>query len=213
MVELSSIEDERLLQTGLAAMHIEHTETQLQLLLRYIQYLTEWSATVNLTAIRDPRRIITHHILDSLALLPFLEGENILDVGSGAGLPGIPLAIMAPDRKITLLDKKLKSIHFLRHVAHSLQLPGVEVVHSLVERYEPPSLFSCVVSRAVFACPALAAQVVTLLDSGSALLAMQGKQDLEIRHQLPVDVVMEAVHSVRIFALEAERHVVICRKK
>ncbi len=120
---------------------------------------------------------------------------------------------MASDRKVTLLDKKLKSVHFLRHVVHSLELKGVEVIHSLVERYTPPCLFSCVVSRAVYACPLLATQAVALLERGGILLAMQGKRDTDISHLLPSALGMEAIHSVRVFALEAERHVVVCRKK
>ena len=201
------------LRQGLVAMHIPFSEQQVEQLLQYITCLLEWRTAINLTAIRDPLKIAIHHLLDSLSLVPYLQGTRILDVGSGAGLPGIPLAIMAPTHQVILLDKKLKSVQFLRQAVHTLGLKNTHVIHSPVESYQPSSLFPCVVSRAVFAYPTLATQVVALLEEAGTLLAMQGKWDPSVSQRLPSTLIMEAAHRVQVFSLEGERHVVICRKK
>ena len=206
------LEIQQTLRAGLAAMQIDYSEKQYQQFLDYLQELYQWSAAVNITAIRDPLKMVAYHLLDSLTLLPFLHGNHILDVGSGAGLPGVPLAILSPLRQITLLDKKLKSTQFLHHVAHRLEFDRVEVIHSSLEMYEPPRLFSCVVSRAVSVDPVFIARAAVLLESGGCLLVMQGKWDPEIVTRLSPLFTMEAVHSMRVFALEGERHVVVCRK-
>jgi 16S rRNA (guanine527-N7)-methyltransferase len=137
-----------LLQSGLHSLNLDVPAAQQQALLAYIELLTTWNKSFNLTAIRDPREMVNQHLLDALVALPYVTHGPVLDVGSGAGLPGIPLAITRPDLHFTLIDSNGKKIRFINQVVIALQLSNVDVVQSRVENYQAPAPFALIVSRA-----------------------------------------------------------------
>lgn len=137
-----------LLQTGLHDLNLDVPAAQQLALLAYIDLLSTWNKSFNLTAIRDPREMVNQHILDALVALPYVTHGPVLDVGSGAGLPGIPLAITRPDLHFTLLDSNGKKIRFIKQVVITLQLANVDVVQSRVENFQPPIPYMLIVSRA-----------------------------------------------------------------
>lgn len=137
------------LQQGLRAMQIEAGEDQQAKLLHFIELLYKWNKAYNLTAIRNKNDMLTLHIFDSLSLLPYLGGaRHILDIGSGAGLPGIPLAILQPHRKFVLLDSNGKKTRFIKQALIELKLNNVSVAHTRIEKYSPQENFDCITTRA-----------------------------------------------------------------
>ena len=145
---MANPELETLLQSGLHGLNLDVPAAQQQALLAYIDLLSTWNKSFNLTAIRDPHAMVNQHILDALVALPYVRHGPVLDVGSGAGLPGIPLAITRPDLHFTLLDSNGKKIRFIKQVVITLQMANVDVVQSRVENYQPPRPFTLIVSRA-----------------------------------------------------------------
>lgn len=143
--------------------------------LTYLALLQKWNKAYNLTAIRNLEDMVTHHILDSLAILPWIKGPQLLDVGSGAGLPGIPLAIAMPSLKVVLLDSNGKKVRFLREVQRVLKLSNVEVVQSRVETYHPTSGFDTVTSRALSTIESFVQWTDHLISKHGIWLAMKGK--------------------------------------
>ena len=134
------------LLAGLLALKLDPALAQP--LLKYLGELVIWNKTYNLTAVREPVEMVTRHLLDSLAILPHVGAGRVIDVGSGAGLPGIPLAIANPALHVTLLDSGGKKARFLRHAQRTLPLANVEVVDARAEAYTPPERFDSIVSRA-----------------------------------------------------------------
>src|SRR5437879_4071655 len=136
------------LKTGLSEMNLIMTDEQLSQLLVYLQLLQKWNKTYNLTAITDFDKMITHHLLDSLSVSPYITGDNIVDVGSGAGLPGIPLAIYFPDKKFTLIESVGKKTRFISNAVRELGLKNVDVVNVRAEEYQTPNVFDTMIARA-----------------------------------------------------------------
>ncbi|MFI4970907.1 MAG: 16S rRNA (guanine(527)-N(7))-methyltransferase RsmG, partial [Lysobacterales bacterium] len=134
------------LGAGLAALQLDPAETAIRRLLDYVELLARWNATYNLSAVRDPLEMVTRHLLDSLAIVPYVRGETLADLGSGAGLPGIVLAIVAPERRVALIDSNGKKTRFLRAAVRELGLGNVRVVETRVEAVE--DTFDCVTARA-----------------------------------------------------------------
>jgi 16S rRNA (guanine527-N7)-methyltransferase len=191
---------------------VELTAEQARRMLAHLDLLDEWNARMNLTAIRDRSSQLTKHLLDSLSVRPYLRGERIADVGSGAGFPGIPLAIVEPGRHFALIESTGKKCRFLEHVRDSLGLANVEVVQSRAEAYEPGRRFDTVLARAVGPIPELVRVAGRLVAGGGRLLAMKG------RH--PADEIgvklngwkVAAVHRLKVPGLPEERHLVeLCR--
>ncbi len=162
------------LEQGLAEMGISATPDQQRLLLDYLTLLEKWNRAFNLTAVRDPRKMVSRQLLDSLSILHLLEGERILDVGSGAGLPGIPLSILEPERSFTLLDTNSKKTRFLRQAKLELKLDNVEIEQARVEGFHPSRLFDVITSRAFSSLPDMLALTRHLLVPGGCWLAMKG---------------------------------------
>ena len=160
------------LTTGLAELGLNIDSEPL---LHYLRLLQKWNQTYNLTAIRDFETMVTHHILDSLAILPWLNGKRILDVGTGAGLPGIPLALANPDLTVVLLDSNGKKIRFLQEVQRQLKLPHVEVLQSRAENYRPSFHFDTVISRAFSELGQMMKWTRHLLIHDGIWLAMKGR--------------------------------------
>jgi 16S rRNA (guanine527-N7)-methyltransferase len=181
-------------------------------LARYVVLLDKWNRTHNLTAIRDPARMITHHLLDSLAVLPHLparSGLRIVDVGSGGGLPGIPLAIARPQSHVVLIDSNRKKAAFLSQAAIELPLANVEVVAARVENYTPSALFDVVIARAYADLATFAAQARHLLARGGRLVAMKGAHPREESAQLPNGIRLVATPRLDVPGVEGERHLAI----
>jgi 16S rRNA (guanine527-N7)-methyltransferase len=137
------------LAAGLDALGLGHTPMLLERLLRYLMLLERWNKAYNLTAVRVPAAMLTRHILDSLSLSPWVVGSRLLDIGSGAGLPGVPLALLRPELTVVLLDSNAKKTRFLQQVVLELPLPNVEIVWGRVEAYAPAVLFDTVTARAL----------------------------------------------------------------
>lgn len=181
-------------------------------LLAYLRLLEKWNRTHNLTAIRDPERMITHHLLDALAVLPHLpsrEGLRLIDIGSGGGVPGIPLAIVRPDWRLTLLDSNFKKTTFLRQAAIELPLPNVEVVAARVEEYAPAAPFDIVISRAFSDLAVFAGATRRLLAPDGRLVAMKGVYPHEELAHLPAEIGVRSTPSLKVPGLDGDRHLVI----
>ena len=177
-------------------------------LTNYLTLLERWNRAYNLTAVRDPAAMVVRHLLDSLSILPWLQGPKVLDVGSGAGLPGLPLAITRPDCAFCLLDSNGKRTRFLIQAVAELQLPNVSVIRSRVEDYQPATLFNSVVSRAFATLADMAANAGRLCAPDGRLLAMKGVFPDDELARLPPGYVVVGVYPLHVPHLEAERHLV-----
>jgi 16S rRNA (guanine527-N7)-methyltransferase len=159
---------------GAATLGVNLTAADSERLLRLLGELERWNRTYNLTAIRDRDEMLTHHLLDSLAIQADLAGTTVADVGTGAGFPGLPLAVLNPQRRFTLIDSNGKKIRFVQHAARTLGLANVEALHGRVETIKGLT-FDTVVARAFAALPELVANVASLCSPQTRVLAMKGK--------------------------------------
>lgn len=203
----------RPLATGVEALGLELETGALHLLLDYLALLDKWNKVFNLTAVRTPREMLSHHLLDSLAVAPHLHGVRVIDVGAGAGLPGIPLAIISPERRYTLLDSNGKKARFMRQAVIDLGLSNVEVVHERVENYRPEEGFDTVISRAFAAIADFVTLAGPLCRQGGRLLAMKGRYPDDEIDALPAGFAVAAVHRLAVPGLDAERHLVEITKE
>ena len=178
-------------------------------LLAYLDLLARWNATYNLTAIRDPRDMVAKHLLDSLAMQPFVRGlRTLADLGTGPGLPGIPLAIATPGLQVTLVESNGKKARFLREAVRQLGLGNVQVAESRIEAFQPGTHFDAITARALATLPLILELGGHLPGPGGRLLAMKGVvPDGEIA-TLPAGWRLAAVHPLRVPGLDAERHLV-----
>jgi 16S rRNA (guanine527-N7)-methyltransferase len=170
--------------------------------------MDEWGTRMNLTAIREREQQLTKHVLDSLSVLPWLRGSRIADVGSGAGFPGIPLAIAAPALHLTLIDSTGKKCRFLEHVRDALELGNVEVVQARAEAFKPPVRFDTVLARAVGPLADLVRNAGLLVAGGGRLLAMKGRYPEDELGKKLNGWKAVAVHALRVPGLDEERHLV-----
>ena len=197
---------------GLAELGVGATDAQRRALLAHLDLVDEWNAKFNLTAIRDREQQITKHVLDSLTVLPWLQGATVADVGSGAGFPGVPLAIVDPGRRFALIESTGKKCRFLETVRDTLELRNVEVIQARAESYKPEARYDTVVARAVGPLSELVRFAGPLLAAGGHLLAMKGKNPSdELAGRLNGWKVV-AVQRLRVPGLVDERHLVeLCR--
>jgi 16S rRNA (guanine527-N7)-methyltransferase len=198
------------LDTGLARLGLDLPSAARQKLLDYVALIAKWNQVHNLTAIREPVKMVTHHLLDSLALLTVIDGpaKRLVDVGSGAGLPGIPLAIARPDWSVTLLDSNHKKGVFLQQAVSELGLSNVTVVVDRVEAFRPEAGFDYVVSRAFSDLPEFAELSRHLRGPGGTLLAMKGVYPYEEVLQLSPEIGTVEVIRLEVPGVDAERHLV-----
>jgi 16S rRNA (guanine527-N7)-methyltransferase len=201
------------LVSGVQQLNISADEQQIDLLWRYVQLLQKWNKTYNLTAVEDTYKIISRHILDSLSLASHLKGKNIIDVGSGAGLPGIPLAIIHPDKNFILVDSNAKKTRFITQATIEFGLKNIQVVQQRVEEYQPSKTsgdeITTLVSRAFANSSKLLASCDHLFKQGR-LIFMLGKQ--KRLEALPNSYNVVDILSVKIPQLEAQRHIAIVEK-
>jgi len=187
-------------------MDIELSLESRDKLIAFLGMMLKWNRVYNLSAIKDPREMVTLHLLDSLAVLPFLQGERCIDVGTGAGLPGIPLAIVRPDMQFGLLDSNSKKTRFIQQACIELGLSNVLPLHERVEEYQPDEKFDTVTARAFTSMPQLLTTTRHLLKSGGQLLAMKAK---EIDALVREDFEFSRVESLVVPDLDATRNLVI----
>ena len=180
-------------------------------LLAYLDLLTKWNRTYNLTAIRDPLRMVSHHLLDSLAVLREIPAGSLADVGSGAGLPGIPIAIAEPDRRVTLNDANHKKSAFLRQAVIELGIANTEVHHGRVQSWRPLERFAVVISRGFAELAEFIAACRHVARPDGVLAAMKGAYPREELARLPAGCDCGDVRKLRVPMLEGERHLVLCR--
>ncbi|MDM5064497.1 16S rRNA (guanine(527)-N(7))-methyltransferase RsmG [Aeromonas salmonicida] len=182
------------------------TDTQKTQLVQLVELLHKWNKAYNLTSVRDPDAMLVKHILDSLVVSPHLHGERFIDVGTGPGLPGLPLAIINPDKQFVLLDSLGKRINFIRQVIQELGLTNVTPVKSRVEEYQPDVGFDCVLSRAFASLEDMLSWCHHLPSEQGSFLALKGQYPEQELAPLPANIRLVACHELRVPELEGERH-------
>ena len=192
--------------SGLKALSLEPAPEKMEKLEQLFGLLQRWNKVFNLTTVTDQKGFVTLHILDSLTVRPFLQGNRILDVGTGAGFPGLPLAIFEPDRKFVLLDASAKKIRFVRQAVLELKLSHVEAIQSRVEQFQPREKFDTVVTRAFAQVAVGFDRCRHLIKPGGKFIAMKGKHPKTELETLAM--ANYQVKPVTVPGLEAERHLV-----
>ena len=211
---------EVMLQSGAEQMGITLSPEQNRLLCEYVNLLVKWNKVYNLTAVRNPEDMISRHILDSLSILPYVEkcvapGEHFLDVGSGPGLPGIPLAIMLPDRCVSTLDCVGKKTRFQVQACTALGLENVTVLNERVEKWNPEELYDVVMSRAFSSMRDMVTITDHLLKADGKWLAMKGirpDEELAALNAVRPDITLIESHSLDVAGCEGQRHLVILER-
>jgi 16S rRNA (guanine527-N7)-methyltransferase len=202
-----SVEDQ--LAAGVTALGLTLPAGAEAKLLAYLALLDKWNRVYNLTAVRDAERMVSHHLLDSLAAVPFFQGQAVLDVGSGGGLPGIPLAIARPELQVTLIDSIAKKTAFLLQAKAELGLNNLHVVTGRVEDFRPESGFDVITSRAFSDLKEFVMLTRHLLNPAGHWLAMKGLMPHEEIASLPDWVKVSADHALLVPGLEANRHLIV----
>jgi 16S rRNA (guanine527-N7)-methyltransferase len=195
----------------LADAGISLTDHQKNQLIAYVDMLHKWNKAYNLTSVRDPNDMLVRHILDSIVVAPHLQGERFIDVGTGPGLPGIPLSIVRPDAHFTLLDSLGKRVRFLRQVQHELKLENITPVQSRVEDFpsEPP--FDGVISRAFASLNDMVTWCHHLPGQNGRFYALKGLLPEDEIASLPAEFSVESVEKLRVPQLDGERHLVVIK--
>ncbi|WP_178115701.1 16S rRNA (guanine(527)-N(7))-methyltransferase RsmG [Pseudomonas sp. SLFW] len=200
------------LTLGARELGVELTETQHTQLLGYLALLIKWNKAYNLTAVRDPDEMVSRHLLDSLSVVPFIEGNRQLDVGSGGGMPGIPLAILFPDMKVTCLDSNGKKTRFLTQVKLELKLDNLEVIHSRAEAFQPDVPFTGIISRAFSSLEDFTQWTRHMGDTETRWLAMKGLHPADELVALPADFHLESAQALAVPGCQGQRHLLILRR-
>jgi len=202
---------ERLVQDA-ASLNVALREADAARLLRLVAELATWSGRYNLTAIRTPAAILTHHVLDSLAVHPDLQGATVADVGTGAGFPGLPLALCNPQRQFTLIDSTAKKLRFVEHAAALLGLTNVTAVHARAERYPAAAAFGTVVARALAPLPQMLSSVAPLCGPETQVLAMKGRWPQRELAALPAGWRVMSSRELAIPGIDAARCLIVLRR-
>lgn len=200
------------LAAGLHALGLPGDASTTARLTAYLDLLEKWNRVYNLTAIRERAQMLTHHVLDSLAVVPHIRGPRVLDVGTGGGLPGIPLAIVRPELDVTLLDSNHKKTAFLNQAVAELRLPNVHVAAERVETWDTALRFETIVSRAFADLAEFVTLTARLLAPGGRFAAMKGVHPFEEIERLPASFVAREVVKLNVPGLDAERHLVLVER-
>lgn len=214
-IELEKKQLEEVLNSGLEQLNLSLSQQQIDFFLSYVELLCKWGKAYNLTAIHSKREILIRHILDSLAIYPYLNGDQCLDVGTGAGLPGIPLSLVFPEKQFCLLDSNSKKIRFVRQVLIELHIRNIHLqqhrVESLIQSGAARN-YTCIVTRAFSSLKNIVEMCYSLKSSGGSIVAMKGKiTDSEIAElqQLPFELNSVNIEPLEVPYLDEERHLVI----
>ena len=202
---------EQRLEKGIQQLELEVSAEIQQKLMDYLQLMLKWNKAYNLTAIRDLDAMVIRHVLDSLSILPFIKSSPVLDVGTGPGLPGIPLALCLPDYQFVLLDSNGKKTRFLTQCKIDLKLENIDIIHSRVEDYEAEKGFEIITCRAFAALNTILDRTQHLLTSTTRVMAMKGKDELPV---LASGYEQLAQHQLQVPWLDEDRQLIeICRSK
>jgi len=202
----------RQLEQGVRALGLEASGETQRALLQHLDLLEKWNRVHNLTSVRDAARAVSVHLLDSLAAAPYLSGKRFLDVGSGAGYPGIPIALVKPEIQMQLLDSNHKKCAFLRQVIAELGLKNARVVCERAESWRPAERFDCIVSRALAEIAEVIGLVQHLLAPAGVIAAMKGLHPFEEIERIPPGYRVRQVHALTVPGLEAKRHLVLIER-
>jgi 16S rRNA (guanine527-N7)-methyltransferase len=207
----NAMTSEEQLRRGLTALDLALDDNQIARLLEYCALLQKWNRVYNLTAIREPSRFVSHHLLDSLAVLPYLNGKRLIDVGTGAGLPGIPLAVARPDWEVMLLDSNHKKAAFLRQAALELGVQNAQIEIARAEEWRPTAPYAIAISRAFADITGFIEAARQLILPDGIFAAMKGVYPHEELSQLPADVEVTSVNALSVPGMSAARHLVLLR--
>ncbi|MGJ8682281.1 16S rRNA (guanine(527)-N(7))-methyltransferase RsmG [Paraglaciecola sp.] len=200
------------LQTSLKSCDLEVSEQQQHKLVQYVLMMHKWNKAYNLTSVRDPQEMIIKHIVDSIVVAPYLDKTQYIDVGTGPGLPGIPLAIMCPDKHFVLLDSLGKRVRFMKQVAFDLKIQNIQPVQSRVEEFTPEVKLDGVLSRAFASLKDMLHWCQHLVDSQGTFLALKGQLPVEEIKQLPTGFSVQETIKLDVPNLDGERHIVKIKK-
>ena len=212
---MNQLDLKKILSEGLRQLNLAQTldNKQQDKLIKYVELLNKWNKAYNLTAVRKPEQMVVRHLLDSLSISPFIQGKKILDVGTGAGLPGIPLAILFPEHHFTLLDSNSKKTRFVVQASSELELPNVDVVQSRVEEFQSADGFDTIITRAYSAIGNMVEQTSHLLLSDGVFLAMKGVNPTTEIEELATNYIVKENHAIAVPGLEEERHLLEVKVK
>lgn len=210
---MQMVDQTRELTEGAARLDIAIEPDQCERMLAYLRLLQKWNKAYNLTAVRDPAHMVSRHLLDSLSILPYVQGDRWLDVGSGGGMPGIILAVMRPDARFTLLDSNGKKTRFLTQVKLELGLANLTVVHNRVEAFQAELAFDGIVSRAFSSLADFTQMTRHLGDRETRWLAMKGQYPQEELAGLPVDFQVTDSAQLAVPGCQGSRHLLILRRQ
>ncbi len=202
-----------LLRQHLAQTSLEVSEQQLQQLVQYVQMMDKWNKAYNLTSVRDPKQMLSKHIVDSVVVAPHLQGTSFIDVGTGPGLPGIPLAIMLPEAHFVLLDSLGKRVRFMKQVGFELGLKNIEPVQSRVEEYTQHAPFDGVLSRAFASLKDMLHWCQHLVDFQGTYFALKGQYPEDELADLPQGFEFKQAIKLDVPGLEGERHLIKLAKQ
>ncbi|AAV83461.1 16S rRNA (guanine(527)-N(7))-methyltransferase RsmG [Idiomarina loihiensis] len=192
---------------------INLSEAQIEQQLALVGLLDKWNKAYNLTSVRNPKDMLTRHIMDSLAVRQYLHGQRFIDVGTGPGLPGLPLAIAEPDNEFVLLDSLGKRIRFIRQVCHELKLTNVTAVQARVEDYQDEKQFDGVISRAFASLNDMLSWCEHLPAENGRFYALKGLYPQDELEQLPEQYKIESIEQINVPGIDASRHIVIISKR
>ncbi|WP_293751476.1 16S rRNA (guanine(527)-N(7))-methyltransferase RsmG [uncultured Paraglaciecola sp.] len=189
------------------------TEEHQQQLIHYVLMMHKWNRTYNLTSVREPQQMVIKHIVDSIVVAPYLDKTIYIDVGTGPGLPGIPLAIMCPDKQFILLDSLGKRVRFMKQVAYELKIDNIQPVQSRVEDFEPSEEIDGVLSRAFASLKDMLHWCQHLVNSHGVFLALKGQLPKDELEELPLGFILQETIKLDVPGLEGERHIVKIKKQ
>ena len=197
------------LESGIDRLGLDVSSDAVDKLLTFMHLLKEWSGTYNLVAPKERESLLTRHLLDSLSIAPYLQAGSLLDVGTGAGLPGLPLAIINPERQVSLVDSAGKKIRFIRHVSRTLKLHNIHPFLQRVEELDSSISYANISSRAFASLREFVEAVRPFADQSTRLLAMKGVHPRKELKELPDWVNVNSVETLTVPYLHAERHLVL----
>ena len=202
-----------ILEDSLKDSDLVVTQEKQQQLINYVLLMHKWNKTYNLTSVRNPRDMVIKHIVDSIAVAPFLDKDRYIDVGTGPGLPGIPLAIMCPDKQFVLLDSLGKRVRFMKQVAYELKIANIQPVQSRVEDFDPDVEIDGVLSRAFASLKDMLHWCQHLVNSHGVFIALKGHLPSNELEELPLGFILQETIKLNVPGLDSERHIVMIKRQ